>query len=91
MASSESRKTDTSEIEREIRRIEEGEAWDETDEVVEVEVKRPLDKVIPVRLPSDTWEELRREARDLGVGPTTLARMWILEKLRQVNLTRKSA
>jgi hypothetical protein len=91
MASSESRKTDTSEIEREIQRIEEGEAWDETDEVVEVEVKRPLDKVIPVRLPSDTWEELRREARDLGVGPTTLARMWILEKLRQVNLTRKSA
>jgi hypothetical protein len=91
MTSSENRKTDTSEIEREIRRIEEGEAWDETDEVVEVEVKRPLDKVIPVRLPSDTWEELRREARDLGVGPTTLARMWILEKLRQVNLTRKSA
>jgi len=43
MTSSENRKTDTSEIEREIRRIEEGEAWDETDEVVEVEVKRPLE------------------------------------------------
>jgi hypothetical protein len=68
MASSESRKTDTSEIEREIQRIEEGEAWDETDEVVEVEVKRPLDKVIPVRLPSDTWEELRREARFLSLS-----------------------
>ena len=54
-------------------------------------MKRPLDKVIPVRLPSEKWEELRREARELGVGPTTLARMWILEKLRQVMLTRKSA
>lgn len=80
-----------SDIEQRIQQIEEGEAWDETDKVVEVEVKRPLDKVIPVRLPSDTWEELRREARELGVGPTTLARMWILEKVRQVKLTRKSA
>jgi hypothetical protein len=78
-------------IEREVQKIEEGEAWEETDEVVEVEVKRPLDKVIPVRLPSDKWEELRREARELGVGPTTLARMWILERLRQVMLARKSA
>jgi hypothetical protein len=79
------------EIDREVQRLEEGEAWDKTDEVAEVEVKRPLDKVIPVRLPSEKWEDLRHEARELGVGPTTLARMWILEKLRQVMLTRKSA
>ena len=79
------------EIDKEVQRIESGEAWDETDEVVELEVKRPLDKVIPVRLPSEKWEELRREARELGVGPTTLARMWILEKLRQVRLAKKSA
>jgi len=31
MTSSENRKTDTSEIEREIRRIEEGAAWEETE------------------------------------------------------------
>ena len=78
-------------IEREVQRLEEGEAWEETDEVVEIEVKRPLDKVIPMRLPSDKWEELRREARELGIGPTTLARMWILERLRQAMLTKKSA
>jgi hypothetical protein len=78
-------------IEREVQKLEHGEAWKETDEVVEIEVKRPLNKVIPVRLPSEKWEELRREARDVGVGPTTLARMWILEKLRQVMLTKKSA
>jgi len=64
--------------------------WQESDEVVELEVKRPLDKVIPVRLPSEKWEELRLEACELGVGPTTLARMWILEKLGQVLLARKS-
>ena len=66
-----------------VQRIEEGDAWDETDEVVHLEVKRPMDKVIPVRLPSDKWEQIRVEARELGIGPTTLARMWILERLRQ--------
>ncbi len=70
-------------IEREVRKIEEDDAWDGSDEVVEVEVKRPLDKVVPVRLSSDKWAALRREAREIGVGPSTLARMWILEKLRQ--------
>ena len=76
-------------LEDEVKRIEEGEAWQEDDQVVEVEFKRPLDKVIPVRLPSDRWEELRREAVELGIGPTTLARMWLLERLRQVNRPEK--
>lgn len=70
-------------IDKEVERIEQGNAWDEADAVVHVEVKKPLDKVIPVRLPSDKWEQIREEARELGVGPTTLARMWILERLRQ--------
>ncbi|MGB2856579.1 MAG: hypothetical protein WBC61_08075 [Dehalococcoidia bacterium] len=68
---------------KEIERIEQDDAWDETDEVVQVEVKKPLDKVIPVRLSGEKWEELRKEARELGIGPTTLARMWLLERLRQ--------
>ena len=70
-------------IDKEVERIEQGNAWDESDAVVDIEVKKPLDKVIPVRLPSDKWEQIREEARELGVGPTTLARMWILERLRQ--------
>ena len=69
-------------VDKEVERIERGDAWDESDEVVQVELKKPLDKVIPVRLSSEKWEELRREARELGIGPTTLARMWILERLR---------
>ena len=70
-------------LDKEIQRIEQGDAWDESDEIVQVEVKKPLDKVIPVRLSAEKWEELRKEARELGIGPTTLARMWILERLRQ--------
>lgn len=70
-------------VDKAIKEIEQGNAWDESDEVVQVEIKKPLDKVIPVRLSADKWEEIRREARELGVGPTTLARMWILERLRQ--------
>ena len=70
-------------IDKLVERIEQGDAWDEADEIVQVEVKKPLNKVIPIRLPSDKWEQIREEARELGVGPTTLARMWILDHLRQ--------
>jgi hypothetical protein len=70
-------------INKEIEKIEQGDAWNVEDQVVEIQVKKPLDKVIPVRLSSEKWEELRHEANELGIGPTTLARMWILERLRQ--------
>ncbi|MDO9334268.1 MAG: hypothetical protein Q7T57_07090 [Dehalococcoidales bacterium] len=71
------------EFEKGIDNIEQNDAWNKDDEVVRIKVKKPLDKVIPVRLSSDKWEELRREARELGIGPTTLARMWILERLKK--------
>ena len=70
-------------IDKAVEKIEQGDAWDETDEVTQVEVRKPLDKVIPVRLPADKWELIREEAKELGIGPTTLTRMWILERLRQ--------
>ena len=69
-------------LDKAVENIERSDAWNESDEVVRVEVKKPLDKVIPVRLPADKWEQIRQEARELGIGPTTLARMWILERLR---------
>jgi hypothetical protein len=65
-----------------VEKLEQGEVWEETDEVVKVEVKKPLNKVIPVRLSTEKWEQIREEAQELGVGPTTLARMWILEHLK---------
>jgi len=71
----------------EVQRIERGDAWLETDDVVEIEVKRPLDKVVPVRLRSEQWDELRRAARVRGVDPTALVQMWVLERLREVPVT----
>lgn len=50
-------------LDSEVERIDKGHAWDESDEVVEAQVKAPLDKVIPVRLSAEKWEELRQEAR----------------------------
>ena len=70
-------------LEKEIERLETSDAWDETDEVVQVEVKRPLDIVVPVRLSNDVWKALRAEAQAVGVGPSTLVRMWVMERLRQ--------
>jgi uncharacterized protein (TIGR02246 family) len=77
-----------SDLEKRIAEIEAGEAWDESDEVVDLEIREPLDKVVPVRLTSEKWAAIRREARELGLGPSTLARMWILEKLRAGAATR---
>jgi hypothetical protein len=42
-------------LDREIEQIEGGDAWDDADEVVGVEIRKTLDKVVPIRLPSDTW------------------------------------
>ncbi len=69
-------------LEKEVRRLEEGEAWEASDEPVHLEAKRPMDKVVPIRLTAEHWAELRKTAAQLGLGPTTLARVWILERLR---------
>ena len=79
---------DDIELKKEIERIDHGDAWNETDEVVQLEVKKPLDMVIPVRLSSEKWRQIRAEAKELGIGPSTLVRMWILERLRQQVKTR---
>ena len=39
-------------------------------------------KALTVRFDEDSIEELSREAREKGIGPSTLARMLILEHLR---------
>jgi hypothetical protein len=35
-------------IDKELGKIEKGEAWDESDEVVQLEVKKPLKKIIRI-------------------------------------------
>lgn len=78
------RKSSPGPLESEVERIDQGgTAWSDADEVVQVEFKKPLEKVIPVRMSDEHWRLLRQEAQELGVGPSTLLRMWVLEKLRE--------
>ena len=55
------------------------------DEFVEVKLKvaRPLIHTLAVRLDARTIDRLAAIARQKGLGPSTLARMWLLERLDQ--------
>ncbi len=46
---------------------------------------RNLSEGITIRLDSQTLAALREQARKKGLGPTTLARMWILERLNDAS------
>jgi hypothetical protein len=77
-------------LEEEVEWFETHDSWDDDDEELAVVGKVPLDTVVPVRVTGDVWRALHREAKELGVGPTTLARMWIMEKLRAVEAGRRT-
>ena len=49
---------------------------------VKVRFARNLSEGITIRFDPETLARLRAEARKKGLGPTTLARMWILERLQ---------
>lgn len=85
-----------SQVERRERRIpefsnraEEAAFWDTHDitdyldelESVEVRFVKKLSEGITVRLTPAMLRQLQIQARRKGVGPSTLARMWILERL----------
>ena len=70
---------------------EEAEWWDRQDiteieglELVEEDVfLKPKKQVVSIRLDPRLVDLLKKVAREKGIGHTTLARMWILEKLRE--------
>ncbi len=51
---------------------------------VEVRFAKNLSEGITVRFDPQTLGKLRAEAQKKGFGPTTLARMWILERLQSL-------
>lgn len=55
--------------------------WDEL-ESIEVKVSRKLTSTLNIRFEPKILEKLRIEAKKKGIGPTTLVRMWALEKLQ---------
>ncbi len=54
--------------------------WDEFNPV-KVEFAKNLSEVLPVRFDAETLDKLRTQARKKGIGPTTLVRMWVMERL----------
>ena len=56
---------------------------DEWVEVKHVKVARPLGHILAVRLDARTIDRLAEVGRAKGLGPSTLARMWLLERLEQ--------
>lgn len=50
---------------------------------VKLKVARPLEHHLSVRLDAQVITELTKIAADRGIGPSTLARMWLMERLAQ--------
>ncbi len=50
---------------------------------VKIEVARPLIHTLAVRMDAKTIDRLAAVGRKKGIGPSTLARMWLLERLDQ--------
>jgi CopG antitoxin of type II toxin-antitoxin system len=56
--------------------------WDEL-KPVRVRFAKNLSQGITIRFDPPTLDKLRLQAQQKGIGPTTLARMWILEHLAE--------
>ncbi len=67
------------------------EFWDATEEVKMVfELEKPRDETIVLRVQKQVKDNLDKFARSLGLNLSTLARMWLMEKLQE-NLRRSKA
>jgi hypothetical protein len=85
------RQPENSRIPEFTSREEEAEFWDTHDiadyqgelKTVRARFARHLSEEITIRLDPGTLADLRSRAKEKGVGPTTLVRMWILERLRE--------
>jgi len=66
------------------------EFWDES-QPVNLRVAKNLSEGITIRLDPATTSQLRAEAAKKGIGPTTLVRMWVIERLGQQEGSRRSA
>jgi len=72
-------------------REEEAEFWDTHDladywdefKPTKARFAKRLSEGLCIRLDAQTLAALRAKAQEQGIGPTTLARMWLLERLRQ--------
>ena len=54
--------------------------------VIKVRFAKNLSEGLHIRLDPETLTKLRIEAKEKGIGPTTLVRMWVKEQLRTANV-----
>ncbi|MBI2861441.1 MAG: hypothetical protein HYX89_01330 [Chloroflexi bacterium] len=52
---------------------------------VKLRVAKRLSAGLNIRLDAETLAELRAQAAERGIGPTTLARMWILQHIKKAD------
>lgn len=61
--------------------------WDQLENVTDqVTFNHPAKKTISVRIAEEDLKELKRIASEKGLGPTTLIRTWIREKLHKESI-----
>lgn len=53
--------------------------------VIKVRFAKNLSEGLHIRLDPETLTKLRIEAKEKGIGPTTLVRMWVKEQLRSAS------
>lgn len=57
--------------------------WDELEDVdIVFDLKKPRDETLVVRLQKGLKDRLEKVARSKGLNVSTLARMWLMEKLQ---------
>lgn len=60
-----------------------GDYWDEVKPVdLVVELHKPKDEVVVLRLQKNVKDQLKQTARSKGLNVSALALMWLLEKLQ---------
>ena len=61
------------------------EFWDELEDVdIVFELDKPRTESLVLRVQKDIKEKLRKVARSKGLNVSTLARMWLMEKLSRL-------
>ncbi|MBI2018129.1 hypothetical protein HYS96_00305 [Candidatus Daviesbacteria bacterium] len=61
-----------------------GDYWDEFKDVdIIFELNKPRDEAIVLRVQKQVKESLDKFARSMGLNLSTLARMWLMEKLQE--------
>jgi predicted DNA binding CopG/RHH family protein len=57
-------------------------------EPIKAKFAKNLSEGITIRFDKSTLHKIRAIANEKGIGPTTLARMWIMDHLRQKQIAR---